>query len=250
MRRSIYHILIPLALALFAGCESNLMLYDGETGVYFAMPTGDNFTNADTTYTETSSLPFIIQPADVTQSTFHLKIKILGAVTDEDREVSVRMVPEESTVLPGDYEPLQQSYILPVGTVFGSIPITFHRAGLEGLERKMVIELVPNDDFSLPITKWRNSSTEYVDVVKHTILVSDKYVRLPGYTEGHFGKFSQTKMELICRISGRDLTYFNNKLSISVTRAIGLKLDRYLSEQNPPLRDEDGEIMTVGKYLY
>jgi hypothetical protein len=250
MKNIIYILFLVTGTIVLNSCESKLMLYDGETGVYFAMPSGSNAVNADTTYTETSSLPFVIQPNDVTEYTFNLKIKILGAVADHDRTVTVRMITDESSVLPADFEPLKASYTLKAGTVFGNIPIRFYRAGLKDQERTMVVELIPNDDFSLPITRWRNSSTEYVSAIKHTITVSDKYVQLPGYAVGHFGKFSRIKMELICELSGKDLAYFNQRLPIPETRAIGQKLDRYLKEQNPPLKDEDGEIMKAGDYLY
>ena len=239
-----------LSLVAVSGCQSDLMFYSGQTGIYIAMPSGDTTVNADTTYTETSSLPFIILPQDQQTAVFNLKIKIIGSVSDKDREVGIRIVENESDVSSGDYDPVRQTYILKAGSVYGVIPIVFHREGFRGKEKKMVVELVPTDDFSLPITSWRNSPKEYVSVYRHTITVSDKYVQLPGYVEGHFGKFSQKKMELICHISGKNLEYFNKKLPVTETKAIGQKLDRYLREQTPPLRDEYGEVMTAGKYIY
>lgn len=249
MKRNIYTAAIAFFCSfLIAACNSELMQYEGETGIYFSMPTGDTTANSDTTYSETSSLPFIIEAEDVTEKTFFLKVKIIGAVSEHDREFEIRLNEEESTVSPQDYEQLEKSYTLPSGTVFGAVPIKFHRQGFKNTEKKMVLELVPNKEFSLPIKMWKNSSKEYVNVVRHTIIISDKYVQLPGYAVGQFGKFSQKKMEIILKITGKDLSYFNKKLSLPEAKAIGQKLDRYLKEH--PQTDEDGEKMTAGEYIY
>lgn len=253
---SIRQCLFPAAAAAFMAlafsCSSQLETYSGVSGIYFAMNTGSTAVNADTMYSETSSLPFIV--TESTDSAFNLKVKILGAVSGRDRQIAVEVVPEESDALAGDYEPLQASYTLPAGTVFGNIPITFHRtASLEGQERRLTVRLVENGDFSLPIRMWRNSSYEYVDVVKHTIIFSDKYVQLPGYTTGYFGPFSEKKMALILEVLDLDISDFNEEMPYARARALGQQFDRYLKEQKAagnPVLEEDGSEMTAGDYIY
>ncbi len=248
--------LFPAAAAAFMAltfsCSSELETYSGASGIYFAMNTGSTAVNADTTYSGTSSLPFIV--TESTDSTFILKVKILGAVSGRDRQITIETVPEESDALAGDYDPLQESYTLPAGTVFGNIPITFHRAeSLEGNERRLTVRLVENGDFSLPIRLWRNSSDEYVDVVKHTIVFSDKYVQLPGYETGYFGPFSEKKMALILEVLDLDISDFNEEMPYARAKALGQQFDRYLKEQKAagnPVLEEDGSEMTAGDYLY
>jgi hypothetical protein len=182
-------------------------------------------------------------------------VKILGAVADYDREISLRVVDDLSTALQGDYDILQPTYTLPAGEVYGIIPIKFNRtASLQGNERSLVLELMENEDFTLPIRMWRNSTTEYVSVVRHTIVISDKYVQLPGYRTGHFGAFSEKKMKLIIELSGLKLNDFNEILPVTMTKTIGQKLDRYLAEmkaKGTPVYEEDGvTLMKAGDYLY
>lgn len=244
-----------LGLAVLAGtasCMSDVREYDGESGVYFSMRENTNVVNADTLYLEKSSLPFIVTQS--TDSLFLLKVKILGPVSDRDRKFLVSVVDDRTTARPEDYDALQDYYTVPAGAVYASVPIMFHRTpSLKGDERVLCVELKEGGDFKLPIRKWRNSSVEYVDVISHSISVSDKYVQLPGYSVGHFGPFSEKKMELILEICEQKLSYFNQKLPITVTRAMGQKLDRYLSQmkaKGTPVLEEDGTPMISGSYLY
>ena len=253
MSRMIGKCLWGLSAVLMLSCTSQIDTYHGESGVYFAMRDNVTTVNVDTLYKETSSMPFIV--TDKSDSVFNLKVKILGPVTEHDRRVQVRVVEELSTVQSGDYDGLDNSYVLKAGEIYGSIPIMFHRtASLQGNERTLVVELVENEDFTLPIRMWRNSSTEYVNVVRHTIVVSDKYVQLPGYRVGHFGPFSEKKMRLIIEISGMSLNDFNEVLPVTMTKTIGQKLDRYLAEmkaKGTPVYEEDGvTLMKSGDYLY
>lgn len=246
-------ILYVIFAVVMAACTSEIDTYHGVSGVYFAMRENVSTVNVDTLYRQESSLPFIVTESE--DSVFNLRVKILGAVADKDRYMTVRVVDELSTVTEGDYDPIEESYILKAGEVYGVVPIHFHRtASLKGQERRLVLELVENEDFSLPIRRWRNSSTEYVDVTTHAIVISDKYVQLPGYMPGHFGPFSEKKMKLILELSGMSLSDFNEKLAVTLTKSIGQKLDRYLSEMDAkgtPVYEEDGvTLMRAGDYLY
>ena len=251
MRRLVYILFIAMAAV---SCSSEIQTYHGEAGVYFAMRENVSTVNVDTLYRESSTLPFIV--TESSDSVFNLRIKILGEVSDFNRRVDVKVVEELSTCLEGvDYEPLELSYMLPSGQVYGTIPIRFYRSpSLEGQERTLVLELMENDEFTLPIKRWRNSSTEYVNVVRHAIVISDKYVRLPGYREGHFGVFSEKKMRLILELTGMKLNDFNETLAVTLTKSIGQKLDRYLAEmkaKGETVYEEDGKTpMTAGEYIY
>lgn len=256
IRKILPKALMPAAAALAAilplSCTDSLETYSGEAGIYFAMRVESSAVNTDTLYCETSSLPFIVTDAD--RAVFNLKVKILGAVSDRDRQISIEVVPEETDALAEDYDPLLPGYTLPAGAVFGNIPITFHRtASLEGQERRLTVRLIGNNDFALPITLWKNSSDEYVNVVKHTIIISDKYVQLPGYAEGYFGPFSEKKMKLLLEVLGLEISDFNEEMPYTQAKAYGQKFDRYLKEQKAAgntIYEDDGTEMTAGEYIY
>ena len=215
-----YFIIGTISSLITLSCSSELETYHGTSGIYFAMNAGSTAVNADTMYSETSLLPFIV--TEDVDSTFNLKVKILGAVSDKDRQISIETVPEETDALEEDYDLTSYSHILPAGSVFGSIPITFHRtASLAGQERRLTIRLIENGDFSLPVRLWRNSSDEYVDIVKHTIVFSDKYVQLPGYAEGYFGPFSEKKMALLLEVLNLEISDFNEEMPYARAKALG-----------------------------
>lgn len=243
---------VAATLMLAASCSDSIETYNGLAGIYFAMPVASTSVNADTAYSQTSELPFII--TESRDSSFYLKVKILGPVSGHDRNISVRIVEEETDLLPEDMDPLQESYPLYAGQVFGGIPLNFHRtASLEGEERTLTLELIENSDFSLPVKLWRNSSNEYVNVIRHSITISDKYVQLPGFSEAYFGPFSEKKMKLILELFDMKLTDFREPLGYVYAKALGQKFDRYLKEmeaKNEPVLEEDGTPMTAGDYIY
>lgn len=244
--------IIGLAAMTLAGCKSEIAQYSGTAGVYFAMNAGATSAGTDTMYLETSTLPFIITGS--TDSTFKLLVKIMGPVSSHARHVRVEVDPQQTTAMPEDYEPLSNYYTLPAGEVYAAVPIKFYRrASLEGAERILTVRLVANNDFSLPIKMWRNSSTESVNVVSHSIVISDKYVQLPGYSVGYFGPFSEKKMKLLLEIFDMQLSDFNQRLSITVGRTMGQRFDRYLKEQEAKgntVYEEDGTKMVAGNYIY
>lgn len=252
MKQTIHIISVLLCSAAILGCSSEIMTYEGESGIYFAMKRIDNSVNSDTTYNDSSLLPFIV--TESADSTFLLKVKIMGPVSHLDRKFIVRLDEQESTVREEDYSPLEPSYTMKAGEIFGVIPITFHRtASLGGQERRMVLELIANEDFALPITLWKNSSTEYVNVTRHTVTVSDKYIQLPGYREPYFGPFSEKKMKLLLEISGMKLSDFNEPFSYTKAKALGQQLDRYLKEQKAlgnTIYEDDGTEMRAGDFIY
>jgi beta-lactamase superfamily II metal-dependent hydrolase len=125
-------------------------------------------------------------------STFNLRVKILGAVAGQDRHVSVRVVDEESTVTEEDYLPIEESYVLKAGEVYGLIPIHFRRAAsLKGQERKLVLELVENEGCKLTfITEPRTLSAGSVSMTL--------YPPLSGGTSNEEGLF------VLCSSNGFD----------------------------------------------
>ena len=254
MKKKIANVVLLVFCAVYcAGCRSEIQTYHGATGIYFAMPEGSTYANADTLYTDNTPLPFIISQKQ--DSVLVLKVKLLGKTQPRRRLIPVRVVPELTTLPAEGYDLDEAACLLEAGQVYGKVPVTFHRLPrLQDEELKLTLELVENEEFSLPVKQWRNSSTEYVDVVRHTVVVSDMYVQLPGYAVGHFGPFSQKKMKLLLELFSMKLSDFNEKLPVTFTKALGQKFDRYQKKQaakGTPVYEEDGVTqMTSGAYIY
>ena len=117
------------------------------------------------------------------------------------------------------------------------IPIRFHlKNDLKDKERKLELQLIANDDFSTPMSEWlrpNSSDKTGVDVLHHTITISDKWVQLPGFRTYFFGAYSEKKCKLICNLFGLTLLDFESEESMSLTKAkaLGIKFDQYLKEQ-------------------
>ena len=253
-RRNFWVRSLPLGLSLLAAvsCNKGLEEYSGNSGLYFAMSIRDASVNADTLYSEATPRPFVM--TEKSDSVLNIRVKIIGDLADKDRYFQVGTIPEESTLLSGDCEPLKESYVVKAGQIYGQIDLHFHRtASLKGTERKLKIRLLPTSDFNLPMKVWKNGSKDYVSILEHEIVISDKYVQLPGFAEYAFGPFSEKKMELLLQLSGLEFSDFNEKFSTTYAKALGQKLDRYLKEQTAkgqPVLEEDGSPMTAGEYIY
>lgn len=220
-----------LALAL-GSCSESIQTYDGQTGIYFAMlQSGSSEDNPR--YVSESSVPFALTHGD-TEAQFELRVKIIGRVTDYARSFSYRVVGEQSTAVEGsDYTLPREACEVPAGEIYGYIPIHFYRQpSLDGQERTLTLELQANENFSLPLTSWlpvNGTETVGTDVIRHTVTVSDKYVRLDGWSDMFYGPYSDKKIKLMCTVFGLTLNDFQpDALSYVERKVLGQNFRRYL----------------------
>ena len=103
-----------------------------------------------------------------------------------------------------DYELPEGDCVVAAGEVYGYIPIRFfRRASLDGKELTLTLELLPNEQFDLPLSAWlpvNGTETVGTDVLRHTVTVSDKYVRLDGWSDALYGPYSDKKIKLMCSV--------------------------------------------------
>lgn len=221
---------------LAGGCGDSIRTYDGETGIYFAMlqPGSDE---ANPRYTDTSSVPFALQPSQTRELTLQVRVKVVGHLADYPRRFAYRVVPERTTAREGvDYLLPEGDRVVGAGEVYGYIPIRFFRhPSLDGEERTLTIELIANDRFALPLGKWlpvNGTETEGTDILRHAVVVSDKYVRLDGWSDQFYGPYSDKKIKLICRVFGLTLADFlPDAMSYVEKKVLGQNFRRYLDEE-------------------
>lgn len=228
--------LAAAAVALCCGACESIRPYDGLTGLYFAMlQSGSSEDNPR--YSASSSMPFALLPADTEEETLQLRVKVIGSVADHARTFAFRTVAEATTAVEGvDYELPAGDCAVGAGEVYGYIPVRFFRTpSLSGQERTLTLELLPNDAFALPLTEWlpvNGSETVGTDVVRHTIVVSDKYVKLDGWSDLFYGPYSDKKIRLMCSVFGLTLADFlPDALSYVERKVLGQNFRRYLDEE-------------------
>ena len=254
-----------LGLALGA-CNKQIETYSGESGIYFAMSASKGgLDDSKQDYTSETQIPFAVY-SDISDTTLLVRAKVIGLAVGHDRQVSVQVVQQESAELQAkegwDYDALQSTYTVKANEVYALIPVHFYlKADLQDKERKLELQLLPNEDFSTPMSEWlrpNSSDKTGVDVLHHTITISNKWVQLPGFRTYFFGTYSEKKCRLICNLFGLTLLDFESESSMSAVKAkaLGIKFDQYLKEQEEngqtiyeDYADSDGNLvkMTAGE---
>lgn len=229
-----------LGLALSA-CNKQIETYSGESGIYFAMSASmGGLDDSKQDYTSETQIPFAVY-SDISDTTLIVRAKVIGTATGYDRKVSVQVVPQASEELQAkegwDYDALQSTYTVKANEVYALIPVHLYlKNDLQDKERKLELQLLPNEDFSTPMSEWlrpNSSDKTGVDVLHHTITISNKWVQLPGFRTYFFGTYSEKKCRLICSLFGLTLLDFESESSMSAVKAkaLGIKFDQYLKEQ-------------------
>ncbi|WP_455498867.1 DUF4843 domain-containing protein [Coprobacter sp.] len=247
-------------LILVTGCREEIPEYSGVSGIYFAMSESKGgLDDSKLDYTDKTSVPFAV--FDKEDSVLIVRAKILGEVTAHDREIIVEVIADESTAIQGeDYEPLQEKYYVKANDVYAQIPIHFYKkSSLKDNERILRIRLKESKDFNLPMSYWlapNSSNKNGVDVIHHTISISDKWVKLPGFNEYFLGPYSEKKNRLICDLFNLTLLDFIEPMTTVKIRTLGVKFDQYLKEMEAKeqtvyedYRDSNGNLvkMTAGE---
>ncbi|MEQ3319143.1 MULTISPECIES: DUF4843 domain-containing protein [Bacteroides] len=260
--KRIYIIYWVLLGILQAGCREDIELYSGTAGIYFAMSIKyGGWNDSELDYTSTSEIPFAVDEREDT--VLQVRAKIIGSIADYDRIVSIRIISQEDAETEAkegfDFDPILDTYYVKANEAYANIPIHFYRrSDLKDKERVLVLELLPSKDFSTPMIEWLrpgSSDKTGVDVLHHTITISDKWIKLPGFNEYYFGTYSEKKNRLMCELFDMKLKDFEKTMTTVKCRTLAIKLDQYLKEQDAQgtpvyedYRDEEGNPvkMTVG----
>lgn len=236
--KTIYITCLALLGILQTGCRENIEEYSGIAGIYFAMSAKyGGWNDSEEDYTSISDIPFAVDEREDT--VLLVRAKIIGEVVGHDRAVSIRIVPQEDSeteaIEGSDFEPLLDTYYVKANEVYANIPIHFYKkSDLKDKERILKLELLPNKDFDTPMAEWLrpgSSDKKGIDVLHHTITISDKWIKLPGFNEYYFGTYSEKKNRLMCELFNLTLKDFEKAMSIVKCRTLAVKLDQHLKEQ-------------------
>ena len=134
-------ILAIIGVICFAACsEADYLKYDTSyNGIYF---TKDKL-----------KYSFSVSSEDVTSHLFKMPIQIMGCPSDQEREVSYRVVEDSTDAVEGLHYILGKAIIAP-DSITGYIPVTILRDNLEGsyaegyTTYRLYIELVENEYFT------------------------------------------------------------------------------------------------------
>ena len=268
---------IPKYLSLMAGiifclhaCQTDLMDYEGEAGVYFAVQhpwpsgAGDTITWE---MSPISNISFFLQ--EKKDSTIDIRVQLLGNPVTHDRYFKVVVVDTGTTAKVGhDYDPVEEIHTLPANAHYADMKIKLYKqADLSGLSRSLMLRLEETTDFRLPFGTWYPWPTQHkwspnvgapeedISAIEHTILISDVVQQPEGWWPGLLGTFTVKKFNMMCEMFDLTIQDFssNTVMTSSRAKAYGQRFDAYLEAQRKAgneILEDDGTPMKMGTVLY
>lgn len=268
---------IPKYLSLMAGiifclhaCQTDLMDYEGEAGVYFAVQhpwpsgAGDTITWE---MSPISNISFFLQ--EKKDSTIDIRVQLLGNPVAHDRYFKVTVVDTGTTAKVGhDYDPVEEIHTLPANAHYADMKIKLYKqADLSGRSRSLMLRLEETTDFRLPFGTWYPWPTQHkwspaigapdedISAIEHTILISDVVQQPEGWWAGLLGTFTVKKFNMMCEMFDLTVQDFSSNTVMTSTRAkaYGQRFDAYLEAQRKAgneILEDDGTPMKMGTVLY
>lgn len=242
-----------VAFPILAGCEKDLPVYNySECGLKFSY-TQDR----DSVYNY--SFAFATSELNLQEDTVKVKVALVGDVADYDRPISLQQIPSGAKdavagthYVPFDDPSLASLYVLPKNAISTIIPIVVKRdASLKTDDYKLKFTFKTNDNFSFTL-KERGA---------YSVVIADQLIKpnnWDNYCEHFFGSYSKVKHQLLIDATGfkwdndfvdNRVKYYMGKDQNVVTgwqKKAQLALDEYQAEHGEPLRDENGDIVTMG----
>lgn len=268
MKRILLYIAFVQFAAVFTGCEKDIMGYQGEEGVYFAVRHGDDHrAEGSWPYQPYSDVDFVRINMDEVE--FVVQVAITGPVKDYDRTFQVEVNPDSTTAILGQhYEAVERVWTIPAGAISTDVTVRVKRTpDLEETPQTLGLRLVATEDFVLSFPEWDaipsldgGATTEEFDASLHTLRLNDIMVEPSEWSgslqegnreSGLFGVFTRRKMEFLTEHLGLTYEDFASPESMPLARMMLIALDatdilvRLFNEKTPVLED-DGRLMWMG----
>lgn len=268
MKKILFYIAVITALFTNAGCEKELMDYEGIEGVYFAVQHGqDHLSENSWPYQPYSVVEFV--QLDQEEIIFPVKVMITGPVKDHDRPFRVAVNPDSTTATLGvHYESVPNEVIIPAGEISAMVPVRLKRSpDLEETEQTLGLRLLPNEHFGLSFPEWDaipsltgGQVVPEFDASLHTLRIND-FLTTPDVWFGSvasdnregglWGVFTRKKFELFVELFGVTYTDFESSESMPMVRVMVMTSEatEYLVERynaGDPILEDDGRLMWLG----
>ena len=268
MKRLTKYLCVLSVLFMLNGCKTDLMTYEGDAGVYFAVQYpwtlssyGDSLRWELCPETEVS---FFLK--EVQDSVISIRVQITGDAADYDRYFRVVVVDTGTTAVVGhDFEAIAETQKVAAGSHYTDVKIRLYKqADLSGLRRSLMLRLEETADFRLPMGTWYPWPGQYkwapatgvatvdISAIEHTIYISDIISVPEGWSAclGLLGTFTEKKFYLMCEIYNLTIDDFSKEsMNTSRGRALGERFDAWLKAQKEAgneILEEDGTPMEMG----
>lgn len=269
MKRLARYLLICSVFFTVSSCEADLMDYEGDSGVYFAVQypwisgAGDSLRWE---FCPVSDVSFFLQEKQ--DSTIKIRVQILGDAVGYDRYFKVVVVDTGTTaVLNHDYDVIDENQKIAANTHYTDMRIKLYKqSDLSGTRRSIMLRLEETPDFKLPFDTWYpwpglydwspsvGSDVEDISAIEHTIYISDVIKQPEGWFAGLLGTFTVKKFNMMCDMFDLTINDFTKaNMNSNRAQAFGQRFDAYLKAQKDAgneILEDDGTPMKMGNYLY
>jgi len=217
---------LAMAALMFGSCsEQTPELFQDIHGVYLNNRSKTNILQ------DATDVTFVYQKGDEMQ--VPVKIQLIGSPSDQPREIALAVSSEDAKegvdyVLPEKAE-------MPANATSYDYIVTLKRtAVLKNSEKHLTLTLMPNDNFTLPVTKETTSGGDIVTTLSYTINFTDQFTTAPtAWEKDLLGAFSQQKFELACSVLDLDPADFNDssKMTLAMQSYISAEMQTYVRQQ-------------------
>lgn len=221
------------------GCKSEMMDYEGKSGIYFKMqiPPSSGYGDKEIwEHVDTTNIPFSITLKD--DSLFTLRFKVIGDVVDYDRQFKLEIASTSTAVEGREYKLFQKDNIVKAGEDEAYVTVHFSRTDeLLNTHLYLTLNLISTSDFSLPLKEWRQMSNSYntkdINVVQHTLDLSNSIFKPDIWTVTVWDEYSDYKFWFVTDFFGLTQAEFKNKDVMPMAREkyLGMSLNKYLKEK-------------------
>jgi len=267
MKRILLSIVILHFIALFISCEKDIMNYEGQEGVYFAVRHGTNLRPENWPYQSSSNVNFF--RLNMSEVELSIPVAITGPIKDYDRTFEVEVNSDSTTAVLGEhYQAIDRSWIIPAGAISTNIKVRLNKTpDMEDTTKTLGLRLIATKDFTLSFPEWDaipslngGPAVQKFDASLHTLKLSDIMVEpaewlgnvVGGNREsGMLGVFTRRKMEFLEEHLGLTYEDFASPESMPLARILLTAMDatdilvRLFNEKTPVLED-DGRLMWIG----
>ena len=227
MRKIAYTTLL-LAGILSACDQREPAAFEEIGGIYFNNRANISSTSA---LLDSTNLTFVYENAD--EMNVPVRIQLLGRPSALARPIELRITSEDATE--GVDYVLPESTELPAGATTLDYIVTLKRTSpLKEATKTIQLEILPNDCFSLPVSKEVQANGDTVSMLHYRIVYSDMFTVPPTAWEvGLIGLFSPQKFNLICKVLDIDPADFNDasKMTFPLQLYIYSEMTKYIKQE-------------------
>jgi len=252
MKKIIYYLtffaLLPSCLIWQSCKKENPALYQSPAMIYV-------YKSSTNPYKDSIDYSFITKPITQQQDTVYIPVRIIGYSTSTDRVINLVADTGRTTAVTGVNYSFLSSYIIPKDSFSARLPVIVKRTvGEQTTEARLWVKLVNSADFKTGI----DSQLTYLVKINDMVTKPADWNLLAG-TSTYFGTWTNVKYRFIISVTG--ITDFGTLTVPPPGQTVpftGLQVFYYKTQcvtalalynanpaNNPPLKDENGNIVTI-----